>query len=309
MPPDDSTSSELVDFTGIVSLSKNIKITHRVTYGSIAFGFYHHRPHDGALIGTIQNSILINEDVPFDLDWLDGNSSEIQTVKIGTGSIQIHPPDMLVYKYWQRPSRMLFFAVDQIFVRRTLEDMLGLQTMGLRLSFGIHDPVIAGMAAAWREELRQQGAGGRVYAEALATALILHLSRTYGVGNTESPFLSGGMNAARLNRVARYVEENIAEDISLLTLAQVAGFSVYHFKEIFKVETGKAPHQYLIERRIHHAKEMLLADDTPLAQIALAVGFSSQSHFTLNFRKLTGKTPLRFRREGRQNAGDGGKEE
>ena len=300
----DSAPSELVDFTGIASLLKNIEITHRVSYGSIALGFYHHRPHEGALIGTIQNSVLINEDVPFDLDWWHQKNSTIQKMKIGTGSVQIHPPDMLVYKRWQRPSRMMFFAIDQTFVRRTLEDMLGTQSMELRPNIGVHDPVIAGMAAAWREELRQQGAGGRVYAEALATALIVHLSRTYGTGHAEPPLLSGGMNTARLNRVAQYVEDNIAEDMSLLTLAQVAGFSIYHFKEVFKAETGKAPHQYLIERRIHHAKEMLLADDTSLAQIALAVGFSSQSHFTLNFRRLAGKTPLRFRLEGRQDGQD-----
>lgn len=292
---------ELIDFTGVTSLSKSIEITHRIAYDSIALGFYHHRPHEGSLIGTIQHSVLINEDAAFDLDWRHGENSTTQESTINTGSIQIQPSDMLVYKRWKRPSRMLFFAVDQIFVQRTLDEIFNLHTMELKPSIGIQDPVIAGMAEAWREEIRQRGAGGRVYAEALATALIVHLSRTYGTSNAEPPLLYGGMNAARLNRVVQYIEEHLAEDISLLTLAQVAGFSVYHFKEVFKTETGKAPHQYLIERRIHRAKEMLLANDMPIVQIALSVGFSSQSHFTLNFRRTTGKTPLRFRLEGRQD--------
>ncbi|MGE4482954.1 helix-turn-helix domain-containing protein [Acidocella sp.] len=299
-----SSPPELVDFTGISSLSKNIEIVKRLTYGSIAFGFYRHRSNDGTLIGTIQHSVLINEDVPFDLDWRPNGISKIQKTEIYTGIIQIHPSDVLIYKRWNRPSRMLFFAIDQSFVRRTLEDIFGNSSIQLKPNIGIQDQVIAGMAESWREELRQNGAGGLVYAEALATALVVHLSRTYGANHAEPPHFSGGMNAVRLNRVAQYIEDHLAEDMSLLTLAQVADFSVYHFKEVFKAETGKAPHQYLIERRIHHAKEMLLADDLPIVQIALAVGFSSQSHFTLNFRKLTGQTPLRFRQESRHGSND-----
>ena len=58
---------------------------------------------------------------------------------------------------------------------------------------------------------------------------------------------------------------------------------------------GVAPHYFMTRRRIERAKELLLHSDQPLAEIALAVGFSSQAHFTDQFRKMTGSTPLRFR--------------
>ena len=290
---------EFIDFTGVPSLSKNIEIAERLTYGSIALGAYRHRHHEGTLIGTTQHAVLVNEGNPFDLDWRQFDESTMQQVRIGAGTIQIHPSDTLIYKRWRRPSRMLFFAIDRVFAQSILDDVFGGSEVELKPNIGFEDPAIVHMAEAWREELRQRGAGGRVYAEALATTLIVHLFRAYSSNNVEVPLLSGGMNATRLNRVAKYIEDHLAEDISLLTLAQAAGFSVHHFKEVFKAETGKAPHQYLTERRIHHAKEMLLGSDIPLAQIALAVGFSSQSHFTLNFRKLTGTTPMRFRLEGR----------
>jgi AraC family transcriptional regulator len=83
--------------------------------------------------------------------------------------------------------------------------------------------------------------------------------------------------------------------MSLLTLAAVAEMSVHHFKEAFKVKKGQPPHQYLNERRVIHAKEMLSGTDMPIVQIALAVGFSGQSHLTMNFRKLTKTTPLQYR--------------
>lgn len=287
--------TELVDFASLARLSRNIDISERVTYGNIALGTYRHRPHEGTLIGTVQHAVLINEGNPFDLEWQTSDVSAPRCERIGTGAVQIHPSDALVYKYWKRPSRMLFFAVDQIFVQNVLDDVFGGHRMGLKPNIGFRDSVISGMAEVWREELRQRGAGGRVYAEAMATTLIIHLFRAYTDNGVDIRPFSGGMNASRLNRVVKYIEEHIAEDMSLLTLAGTAGLSVHHFKQIFKEETGKAPHKYLIERRIHHAKEMLLGTNTSLAQIALAVGFSDQSHFTLNFRKLTGTTPMRFR--------------
>ncbi|WP_234729614.1 helix-turn-helix domain-containing protein [Acidocella facilis] len=105
----------------------------------------------------------------------------------------------------------------------------------------------------------------------------------------------GGMRGVRLRRAVDYIESHLGEDVRLPALAAVVGFSVHHFSEVFKAETGSAPHHFLIWRRIHRAKELLLGTDMPIAEIALEVGFSGQSHLTLNFRKLTGTTPLRFR--------------
>ena len=75
----------------------------------------------------------------------------------------------------------------------------------------------------------------------------------------------------------------------------MANLSTHHFGEAFKASTGTSPYRYLIERRIHRAKELLLGADRSIAEVALTVGFASHSHFTDNFRKLTGITPSRFR--------------
>lgn len=56
------------------------------------------------------------------------------------------------------------------------------------------------------------------------------------------------------------------------------------------------PHRYLIERRIHRAKELLMGANRSIAEITVSVGFSSQSHMTFNFRKLVETIPARYRR-------------
>jgi transcriptional regulator of acetoin/glycerol metabolism/AraC-like DNA-binding protein len=109
------------------------------------------------------------------------------------------------------------------------------------------------------------------------------------------PQTRGGLPPAALRRVREYVEAHLAESIDLAALAGVAGLSLYHFARAFKQSAGVAPHTYLIERRVGRAREMLARTELSLAEIALATGFSDQSHFARHFRQRLGMTPGQFR--------------
>jgi AraC-like DNA-binding protein len=102
-----------------------------------------------------------------------------------------------------------------------------------------------------------------------------------------------------LQRVREYVEEHLSENIELETLADIAGLSKWHFARAFKQSVGTPPHFYLVQRRLERAQELLAETDLPLAQIALKIGFSDQSHFSRRFRTLLGLTPRSFRRSKR----------
>lgn len=291
----ENTPIELIDFAAAASFPRRIALLDRLTYGTVAIGRYLLKPNAGSVIATTQYAVAVHEGVSFEMEWrhLDGDGIEARLIQ--PNDIQIHPCDTLVYKRWQRSSRVLFMAIDRTFADQVLDEVFDRRPINLIPRIGIRDPVIEGMAEAWREELHERGGGGRVYAEALATALIVHLFRMYSESCSNIRIATGGMNGTRLRKVLEYIEEHLSEDISLCALAAIAGFSVHHFGEMFKAETGLAPHHFLIERRIHRAKELLLGGDMPIAQIALDVGFSGQSHFTQHFRRLTGTTPLRFR--------------
>jgi AraC family transcriptional regulator len=288
--------AELVDFASCVSQPRHIDIQQRLAFGSVTIGRYAHNFNDGALIGTAQCTVLVHEGSMFELDWGPLDERKCERKRISFGDVQIHPCDALVYKRWRTPSQMLFLAVDRSFVDRVASDAFGLCHLDLEMHIGVNDPVIGGMAEAWREELRTSGAGGKICAEALATALIVHLFRTYVDSACTQKIALGGMTGAKLRKVITYIQEHLSEDIGLDVLAAVSGFSVHHFVDVFKSETGFTPHQFLINRRIHRAKELLLGSDTSIAQIAIEVGFSGQSHLSGHFRKLTGATPLRFRK-------------
>lgn len=98
-----------------------------------------------------------------------------------------------------------------------------------------------------------------------------------------------------LRRVLLFIEQNLDDDLSLATLAAVAGLSPSHFARRFKAAMGDAPHRYVLARRVNGAKRLLLESDMPLAEIAAETGFSSQAHLTGIFGRAVGMTPGAYR--------------
>lgn len=101
--------------------------------------------------------------------------------------------------------------------------------------------------------------------------------------------------AWRLKRVTEYIERNLSEQITLADLAAAAGMSPMYFAGRFRAATGIRPHQYLLQKRIERAQDMLLRTSESLVEIALTVGFQTQAHFTTTFKKLVGDTPHQWR--------------
>jgi AraC-like DNA-binding protein len=110
-----------------------------------------------------------------------------------------------------------------------------------------------------------------------------------------APQALGGLSPGAMRRVREYVEVHLGESIDLSMLAGVAGLSVHHFARQFKQSAGVTPHVYLTQRRVERAQEMLVQTDTPLAEIAFAVGFFDQGHLARHFRHMFGTTPREFR--------------
>jgi AraC-like DNA-binding protein len=108
--------------------------------------------------------------------------------------------------------------------------------------------------------------------------------------------LRGGLPPMALRRVKEYIDDHLTETIDLERLATTAGLSLHHFARAFKRSAGVPPHGYVLRQRLNRARDLLVCTDQPLAEIALAAGFSDQSHFARQFRQSFGVAPGNFRR-------------
>jgi AraC-like DNA-binding protein len=92
----------------------------------------------------------------------------------------------------------------------------------------------------------------------------------------------------------QYIEEHLANEVSLPLLVRLVQLSPYHFCRAFKQSFGVPPHRYLTDHRIERAEDLLAGRKLSVTEIALDVGFSDS--FTAAFRKCTGETPTDCRR-------------
>jgi AraC-like DNA-binding protein/quercetin dioxygenase-like cupin family protein len=96
-----------------------------------------------------------------------------------------------------------------------------------------------------------------------------------------------------VRRVRKYIRENVAENIRLESLAEIARLSPFHLNRTFSAQIGLPPHQFQNQLRIERSVE-LITQKKNLAEIAFETGFSDQSHFNRFFKRYIGVTPKRF---------------
>jgi AraC family transcriptional regulator len=162
----------------------------------------------------------------------------------------------------------------------------------------MRDPVVEHVGAIFRAELnRAPHPAQDLLIESLAVALFAHLIRSYtnAVGVEERARVS--VDAAAVRRAVAYIEDNPDRAIPLQELAGAAGLSRFHFGRVFKHHLGLSPARYVERIRIAQAKALIVNAEMSLVQVAQAVGFADQSHFTRRFRFHEGRTPTAFARD------------
>lgn len=108
----------------------------------------------------------------------------------------------------------------------------------------------------------------------------------------------------RILLALKYIDENLAEPLSLEAIADVTGYSLSHFKSKFRSEVGQTPAAYITTGKIERAKEALEHSDSSITDIAYNLGWSSSNYFCAVFKKLTGISPLQYRKQSRSNETD-----
>lgn len=100
----------------------------------------------------------------------------------------------------------------------------------------------------------------------------------------------------RLRLARAYLDSNCTSAITIAYVSRKAALSPYHFIRLFYRAYKQTPHQYLVQRRIDRAKELLRSSELSITEICLEVGFESLGSFSTRFRKDTGLSPSEYRK-------------
>jgi AraC family transcriptional regulator len=166
---------------------------------------------------------------------------------------------------------------------------------------GLDLPQLRAAMLAVNDELTTDTVGGQLAAESLANLLAVHLIRYASAPRPPSRRTDGVLPLGKLRVVVEYVEEHLDAGLTLEQMAAAAHLSAYHFARQFKAATGLPPHQYVIMRRVERAQQLLQQDgELSLAEVAAGAGFSDQSQFSHQFKRVTSVTPGQFRRSARK---------
>jgi AraC family transcriptional regulator len=211
------------------------------------------------------------------------------------GTIMITPsgpaPDIRLHT----PSEFIHCALDEEFTHSVVEE---LDCKPPRPMFrpGIQDQSIKRIIGMLMEELEAERPFGRLYVDSLAHALATrYLLLDCASAVRPEPRVMGLMPRI-LSRVREKIEANLDTDLSLESLAEESGYSRAHFLRMFRAATGLTPHQYVLDLRLKRAQDCLRQKGSSIIDVAVACGFSSQSHMTSVFRQRLEMTPGEFRR-------------
>ncbi len=219
-----------------------------------------------------------------------------------THAVDIVPAGTPSYWRTETPSEDMSMLLEESFFRRVaVEAGVDPDKIEVVPLFSAPDPQIERIGLSFLSEMESGGIGGEIFAESLANLLALHLLRQHSSLGRRSKRRVGseeGFSERALEQATDYINDNLPRKLTLAEIAGVAHMSPHHFARSFKAATGLSPHQYVVHQRVDRAKALLSDTDLTLAQVARAVGFSSDSHLSSHVRRLLGVPPGALRREG-----------
>lgn len=171
-----------------------------------------------------------------------------------------------------------------------------------RVLLGIHDAVLQRCIIRLAGSSDTSDACSALRTSEAARLLALRLAELTGRGRPDWSCDTSVFDRRTLASLVDYIDEHLRSAPPLGELALRVGLSPSHFARKFRQSTGLSVQRFINRRRVNKSLGMLRADASSLTDVAIDLGFSSQSHFTRLFSSLTGFTPAKYRKQFRTTA-------
>lgn len=191
----------------------------------------------------------------------------------------------------------LCLSLEPDFLYRIADELVDRRSIRLIPQHDVNDPLIQNVGLALQSQLELENKASRLYIESASNLIAAHLLQHYATHQLVAREYSYGLAPSKLKKVLEYIDRHLATDLSLKEIAQQTNISQSHFSRLFKQSVGLSPWQYVIQRRVETAKQLLKNEDLTIDRVSDRLGFLSHSQFTIFFRKYTGVSPKKYRQQ------------
>jgi AraC family transcriptional regulator len=161
---------------------------------------------------------------------------------------------------------------------------------------GVVDPVVHQLGQTLLYSLERPQHTSKIFLDHVLQALNCHFVCSYGGVAIPATRFLGGLSPWQMRRATELLEAHLTGNISLQKVAEACQLSVSHFARAFKQTFRKPPYQWLRERRVDRARDLMRNSRLSLADIAARCGFADQSALHRIFKRIHGVTPGIWRR-------------
>ena len=217
------------------------------------------------------------------------------------GDLCVLPAGVLGQWTMEAPADSLVLRLSPLLVSEMAHSLkLAPSRAGIAPDIRFRDPHLEYIGWALETERAEGYPYGRIFIDSLAAAIAGRLLQRTGRSEATPNTSTRQLPKWRLRTVCDYIRANLDRDLSLAELAAVAGFSVPHFKPLFRRAVGLPVHRYVVECRVERARQLLLRGDRLLSDIATETGFSHQTHMARCLRRVLGISPAEVTKLGRR---------
>ena len=163
------------------------------------------------------------------------------------------------------------------------------------LAHRLQSNLLAGLVSSLLDRFNSGAHMSALYVDAIADAVVAELLREVLVEQGGPKSASGVLSDAALEKLERYIRDNMQGKIEISDLANTLGVTPAALRRYLKARKGATPYQFILNTRVQSAAFMLSATDASAAKVAFDCGFSSQSHMADVFRQKLGRTPGQVR--------------
>jgi AraC family transcriptional regulator len=233
------------------------------------------------------------------LEWKAKFNGAIQDLKTIPGDIWINPPKTPFSHQISEPCFFIILAVEEEVFLNAAHIGMNKDKLKCLNNYNVTDDGLKNMIQLFFLETQSGGKNGHTYMQNL-----LSLVTNYYINNYSNykQLQSGSLKTSKINTgdmelIDSYIHDRLDQKISIEALAETLHYSKYYFLREFKKFKGITPYQYIIEKKIIKAKELLANHTNTISSVAFDLGFNDQSYFTNVFKNHFGLTPGQYQKQ------------